>query len=48
MTKKFTSKLNDLMSENILVHEAKLDEYIEDWKGIYEQTDDILVIGFEV
>jgi serine phosphatase RsbU (regulator of sigma subunit) len=48
MTKKFTSKLNDLMSENILLHEAKLDEYIEDWKGIYEQTDDILVIGFEV
>jgi ligand-binding sensor domain-containing protein/serine phosphatase RsbU (regulator of sigma subunit) len=48
MTKKFKQVI--LANRHTPMHEQKklLDEFIEDWKGGMEQTDDILVIGVKL
>ncbi len=48
MTKRFQNILNEIYLEDLTSQKIKLDNYIDDWKGINDQTDDILVIGFKI
>ena len=48
MTKKFKEILLDIQHLSMLEQEKHLDDFIENWKGNLEQTDDILVIGIKV
>jgi sigma-B regulation protein RsbU (phosphoserine phosphatase) len=45
MTKKFKEILLNIQDKTMREQEKHLDNYIEDWKGITEQVDDILVVG---
>lgn len=48
MTKRFKLKLEEI--QGVGIHEQKdiLDSYLDQWRGKYEQVDDILVMGIEV
>lgn len=46
--KKFKGLLETIATLDANEQQLKLEEYLEQWKGDYEQVDDILVIGFRV
>ena len=48
MTKKFKEILLSIQHLNMTEQQSYLDQFITDWKGNMEQTDDILVIGVRV
>ena len=48
MTKKFKEILLSIQDKTMEEQKDHLDEFIENWKGSLEQTDDILVIGIRV
>ena len=48
MTKKFKEILLSIQHLNMREQQSYLDQFITDWKGNMEQTDDILVIGVRV
>lgn len=47
MTKNFKEKLLNLQNDPMQAQKMILDEWIENWKGMREQVDDILVIGIK-
>jgi serine phosphatase RsbU (regulator of sigma subunit) len=48
MTKKFKEILLSIQGKEMPDQEKFLDNFIENWKGNFEQTDDILVIGITI
>jgi serine phosphatase RsbU (regulator of sigma subunit) len=48
MTKKFKDILLSIQDKRMSEQRQYLDEFIEDWKKEFEQTDDILVIGLRI
>jgi serine phosphatase RsbU (regulator of sigma subunit) len=48
MTKKFKEILLSIQHLSMPEQEKFLEQYISEWRGIMEQTDDVLVIGFRV
>ncbi len=48
MTKKFKEILLSIQNKTMDEQKIFLDTTIEDWKGVMEQTDDILVIGIKI
>jgi serine phosphatase RsbU (regulator of sigma subunit) len=48
MTKKFKEILLNIQHLSMPEQEKFLEQYISEWRGIMEQTDDVLVIGFRV
>jgi serine phosphatase RsbU (regulator of sigma subunit) len=48
MTKKFKEELIAIQDKSMEEQKNYLDTFIEEWKGITEQTDDILVIGIKI
>jgi len=48
MTKRFKELLVSIHDKPVEEQKAFLDNYIENWRGTMEQTDDILVIGVKV
>lgn len=48
MTKRFKQVLLDIQNKTMPQQELHLNEFIEKWKGNFEQTDDILVIGIKI
>lgn len=48
MTRKFKEILLNIQSKKMPDQEKFLDNFIETWKGDFEQTDDILVIGITI
>jgi serine phosphatase RsbU (regulator of sigma subunit) len=47
-TKRFQALLSETYQSQWETQKIKLKEYVEDWKGTIEQTDDILVVGFKI
>jgi len=48
VTKKFKEMLLELQSQSLEQQKQHLDTFIEGWKGVHEQTDDILVMSVRV
>lgn len=48
MTKRFKEILLEIHQKPLPEQEKYLDDFIEKWKGRFEQTDDILVIGIKI
>jgi two-component system, sensor histidine kinase LadS len=48
MTRKFKEILVSIQKLGMTEQEKFLNEFIEDWKGNFEQTDDVLVIGVKI
>lgn len=48
LSKRFRSFLSQIGHEPIGIQKKKIDEEFTYWQGGYEQTDDVLVIGFKV
>jgi len=48
MTKKFKEILLSIQDRSMEEQKKYLDSFIENWKGSWEQTDDVLVIGIRV
>jgi serine phosphatase RsbU (regulator of sigma subunit) len=48
MTGKFRELLASIAHNPIKEQELSLERYLDEWKGLYEQVDDILVIGLQV
>jgi len=47
-TRRFKQSLTDLQDKNIALHGGLLHTELDTWKGANKQTDDILIVGFEV
>ena len=48
MYKQFRETLLSIQSLSMEKQQLTLDKKIEEWKGSYEQVDDILVIGVKI
>ena len=48
MVKKFHQDLLSIHHLNMDEQKKRLEKYFNDWKGNYEQVDDVLVIGIKV
>jgi len=48
MYKRFRELLKSVIDKSMEEQKVILDEEIESWKGLYEQVDDILVIGIKI
>jgi hypothetical protein len=48
MTKRFKEILLSIQHLTMLEQEHYLAQFIDEWRGIMEQTDDILVVGVRV
>ncbi|MBI3501357.1 MAG: SpoIIE family protein phosphatase [Bacteroidetes bacterium] len=48
MTKKFKEVLMSIQNKSMAEQKKYLNEYIENWRGSMEQTDDIMVIGIKI
>jgi hypothetical protein len=48
MTKNFKQLLLSVSSEPMLAQKEKIGKSFDDWKGTFEQIDDVLVIGLKV
>ena len=48
MTKKFKEMLLSIHNKSMNEQKNFLDDFIEQWRGKMEQTDDILVIGIRI
>ena len=48
MSKKFQQILIGMQDSNMFKQHEQLNEFIQNWKGAYEQTDDMLLIGIEL
>lgn len=48
MTKRFREQLLSIQNKSMHEQEEYLNNYFEDWKGAYEQVDDVLVIGIRI
>ena len=46
--KKFKQLLIDIQDENMQTQKEILNKTITEWRGEYEQIDDIVVLGFKV
>jgi serine phosphatase RsbU (regulator of sigma subunit) len=44
-TSRFANLLQSIQDKPLQAHQAIIDDFYEDWKGAYEQIDDVVVIG---
>ena len=43
-----TTPKSQIENPSLNIHYELLDKYFEEWKGEFEQVDDIIVIGFKI
>ena len=48
MTKKFKEILLEIQNKSMKEQKQYLDDFVQNWKGMNEQVDDILVVGVRI